>query len=306
MKPDICMYHGNCADGFTAAWAVWERWGSEVEYRAMHYGKEDYSGLTDKHVLFVDFAPKIDWEHDFDGRFWRGARSVAIIDHHKTAEATLMQSGINVLPPRHQFETHVNCHGVDGSPFIWALFDMERSGAALTWGWVWPELPAPAIVRYVEDRDLWKFKLDRSREVAANLFSHPYDFHVWKKVAQDIEYGFDKFCAAGEAIERKHFKDINEILAACTREMVIGGYVVSVANVPYTLASDAAGTLSKGKPFGACYFDRADCRVFSLRSRDDGVDVSEIAKRYGGGGHRNAAGFQAPHGWTGDDGSVSR
>ena len=26
MKPDICIYHGGCDDGFGAAWAVWKRW----------------------------------------------------------------------------------------------------------------------------------------------------------------------------------------------------------------------------------------------------------------------------------------
>jgi nanoRNase/pAp phosphatase (c-di-AMP/oligoRNAs hydrolase) len=30
---------------------------------------------------------------------------------------------------------------------------------------------------------------------------------------------------------------------------------------------------------------------FSLRSSDDGEDVAEVAKQYGGGGHRNASGF---------------
>lgn len=33
-------------------------------------------------------------------------------------------------------------------------------------------------------------------------------------------------------------------------------------------------------------------RVFSLRSSDEGVDVSDVAKQYGGGVHRNAAGFR--------------
>jgi hypothetical protein len=31
MKPDICIYHGNCADGFGAAWAVRRRFGGAVE-----------------------------------------------------------------------------------------------------------------------------------------------------------------------------------------------------------------------------------------------------------------------------------
>ena len=32
---------------------------------------------------------------------------------------------------------------------------------------------------------------------------------------------------------------------------------------------------------------------YSLRSKGD-FDVSELAKRHGGGGHKNAAGFQSP------------
>lgn len=56
---------------------------------------------------------------------------------------------------------------------------------------------------------------------------------------------------------------------------------------------DIAGELAKERPFGACYFDRQDGkRQWSLRSRDGGADVSEIAKRHGGGGHAQAAGFE--------------
>lgn len=35
-------------------------------------------------------------------------------------------------------------------------------------------------------------------------------------------------------------------------------------------------------------------RVYSLRSREGGINVAEIAKAHGGGGHKNAAGFRAP------------
>ena len=105
----------------------------------------------------------------------------------------------------------------------------------------------------------------------------------------------------GSAIERKHFKDIAELLAVSARPMVIGGHRVKVANLPYTMSSDAAGKLAEGEPFGACYMDTPDGRVFSLRSHgEQAVDVSEIAKAYGGGGHKNAAGFTAPIGWEGE------
>lgn len=80
--------------------------------------------------------------------------------------------------------------------------------------------------------------------------------------------------------------------------MVIDGFDVPVANLPYTLSSDAGHLMAQGEPFAACYWDTPAGRVFSLRSSDAGEDVSAVAKTYGGGGHRNAAGFQVPHSHT--------
>jgi oligoribonuclease NrnB/cAMP/cGMP phosphodiesterase (DHH superfamily) len=74
--------------------------------------------------------------------------------------------------------------------------------------------------------------------------------------------------------------------------MTIGGHSVPVASLPYTLVSDAAHAMAQGEPFAACYWDTAEARIFGLRSADDGIDVSEIAKTYGGGGHAKAAGFK--------------
>lgn len=106
----------------------------------------------------------------------------------------------------------------------------------------------------------------------------------------------------GEAIERKHFKDIAELISVTRREMVIGGTRVPVANLPYTLTSDAGHKMAMEHEsrIGGCYWDTPDGRVFSLRSTDDGPDVSAIAKLYGGGGHAHAAGFRVALGWEGD------
>lgn len=70
--------------------------------------------------------------------------------------------------------------------------------------------------------------------------------------------------------------------------------MVPVACLPYTLSSDAGHMMAKGEPFAACYWDTPEGRCFSLRSAEDGMDVSEIAKDYGGGGHKHAAGFRVP------------
>ena len=43
------------------------------------------------------------------------------------------------------------------------------------------------------------------------------------------------------------------------------------------------------------YYDHSTRQVkVSLRAHHDDADVSEVAKKYGGGGHRKAAGFALP------------
>jgi nanoRNase/pAp phosphatase (c-di-AMP/oligoRNAs hydrolase) len=60
-------------------------------------------------------------------------------------------------------------------------------------------------------------------------------------------------------------------------------------------SSDAGNLMAteyeQGKMFAATYIDGPKGRIFSLRSTKDGMDVSKIAERFGGGGHKNAAGF---------------
>lgn len=60
-----------------------------------------------------------------------------------------------------------------------------------------------------------------------------------------------------------------------------------------TLAAHEMLSKYPDAPFTACWFRRADGQIqYSLRSEDSRLDVSEVAKSLGGGGHRNAAGFQ--------------
>ena len=72
----------------------------------------------------------------------------------------------------------------------------------------------------------------------------------------------------------------------------ICGYTVPVVNAPHFMSSEVAGELSDGHPFAASYSIGANGKItYSLRSRDGGIDVSEIATAFGGGGHAQAAGF---------------
>lgn len=298
----LCIYHGNCADGFTAAWVVRRALGGNVEFVPGVYGAAPPS-VAGRDVILVDFSYKRPVLEDMAGV----ARSLLILDHHKTAAADLAGFPPPAAPPAaslpwaDHLQTGVAFYTDSCRPAV--IFDMDRSGAQIAWDFFFPGHARPVLVDYVGDRDLWRFEMPDSRAVAAAMFSFEYDFSVWDDLDLALRGGASRaaLVASGEAIERKRQKDVAELVGVTRREMVVGGFRVPVANLPYTMASDAAHLMAADAPFAACYFDRPDARVFSLRSRAGGADVSEIAALYGGGGHRNAAGFQQPHGWTGDD-----
>jgi len=298
-RKTMCIYHGNCADGFGAAWVVRKAMGDQVEFVAGVYGQEP-PDVEGKNVIIVDFS----YKYEVMARMSWKANSIIILDHHKSAAEDLgkfppFHAGVR-LDGRHAdgtvalgWESAHILMSSQNSPAIACCFDMNRSGAMLAWDHFFPAQEPPMLLRHIEDRDLWLFQLDGTREIQANLFSYPYDFEVWDTLmATDVQ----TLRSDGAAIERKHQKDVAELVAVTKRRLVIGGHDVPVASLPYTLTSDAGHLMAQGEPFAACYWDTPDGRVFSLRSTDEGMDVSEIAKQYGGGGHRNASGFRVPFG----------
>ena len=302
MSRPLCIYHGNCADGFTAAWAVREAL-KDVDFHPGIYGQEP-PDVAGRDVILVDFSYKRPvLEKMLQSGDVKQANTILILDHHKTAAEDL--AGLSA-PEENKFDPRwwrSNWEQECAWP-VRCLFDMERSGAQMAWDFFFPGKPRPILVDYVGDRDLWKFKMPGSREMAALIFSYPYEFDSWTELVYRCGTiaGREAMISEGRAIERKHHKDIAELVKVTRRTMRIGGIEMPVANLPYTLTSDAGNLMAKSaNGVAACYWDTPNGRVFSLRSTEDGPDVSEIAKGYGGGGHKHAAGFQRSIGWEGDD-----
>lgn len=271
MNTTLCIYHKNCADGFTAAWVVHEVYGDQADYVGGIYDT-NIPDLTGLDVIMVDYS----FKRDVILKMLETCESMLILDHHKTA---LEELG-DLVHPKLTME-----------------LDMNRSGAGIAWDHYFPGRKAPKALLHVQDRDLWKFDMLGTREIQAAIFSYDYTFEVWDALMNDdTSILFDE----GTAIERKHRKDTKELIATTKRHMIIGGTKVRVANIPAMFTSDAGNIMSVGKPFAACYWDTPGGRMFSLRSQEDGLDVSLIAKRYGGGGHKHAAGFRAVIGWEGE------
>ena len=274
MNP-LCIFHGDCDDGFAAAWVVRHHL-PEFEFFAGVYQQEP-PDVTDRDVILVDFSYKRAVLLQMAER----ARSLLVIDHHKTAAEDL--SG---FPEPEPFGTWL-----DAPPSVVALFDMNRSGAGLTWDYLYPGRPRPRFIDYIEDRDLWRKALPDGDLFTIALRSYPQDFEVWDDL---VSAGPEPLIAEGRSIHRYYRLRIEE-LKRNAYQATLAGHPAWVVNAPYFVASEVAGELAErdGVEFGACFHQFSNRRWgYSLRSRGD-FDVSGIAKKFGGGGHKNAAGFTA-------------
>lgn len=266
MHPDIiCIYHGNCADGFGAAWALHTALEHNVEYVEGHYGQEP-PDVTGKVVYMVDFS----YKRDVLLEMAKQARNITIIDHHDTAEKELVD-----LPD------NVTC-----------VFDQSKSGAVLTWEYFHSSWTVPYLLLLVQDRDLWKWELPETAEVSAALFSHEWTFEAW----DSFQAEWSTLRNEGAALLRKQKKDVAALVEDHNIIDVFGlvdDCAVPAVNCPWMFANDVGHALCEkfpDAPLSVTYMMLNNKVKFSLRSNNK-IHCGEIAKRFGGGGHPNAAGF---------------
>ena len=281
MSQPLCIYHGHCDDGFAAAYVVRAATGPGLfEFYPGVYQQEP-PDVTGRHVLFVDFSYKRPVLMEMAAK----ARSVVILDHHKTAAEDL--SGFREPAPFAEWDRNHNPPVEAAAEPVAALFDMNKSGAGLAWDFFFEGKKRARFIDYIEDRDLWRKVLPGGDEFTIALRSYPQDFEVWDGL---FRAGPTPLIAEGKSIQRYYRQRVEE-LKRSAYEAVIDGYTCWIANAPYFAASEVAGELAAKTDFGACYFEVEQGRwQYSLRSRGD-FDVSEVAKVFGGGGHKGAAGF---------------
>lgn len=267
MTPDLCIYHGHCDDGFGAAFAVWKAAHRDVTFFPAVYG-EDPPDVTGLNVAIVGFS----YKRPVMIGLAQKAKSILVLDHHKTAQADL--DGLSAECPNVTVE-----------------FDMERSGAVMAWHHFHPGIQMPKFFEYLQDRDLWTKRLPGVDQFTMALRSYPQDFQEWDRLCR----GFvTDLIEEGLSIER-YYRTLVESAKQHAFMREIGGHRVPVVNGSLFMSSEVAGELAADAPFAAMYAETENSVIWSLRSRaPDGIDVSEIAKKFGGGGHKHAAGFTLP------------
>jgi len=233
----------------------------DADFVAANYGElENIPDVTGKNVYILDFS----FPRAVLLKIKELAKSLVVIDHHKTASEDLF--------------------GLD-----FCIFDMQHSGASLTHKYFFPDEEPHWMVGYVEDRDLWKFELPKSVEINAAIASYPLDFEVWDALWRTKSLG--ELAQEGSAILRYQHQVVGKAVSNA-QEVIIRGHKVLIANSS-VLHSEVANILSQDRPFGVVWSQQADGRYrYSLRNKPGSeFDVSSVAKLYGGGGHKHAAGF---------------
>lgn len=267
----LVIYHWPCLDGFTAAWCAWEHFDGVVDLHPASYGDEP-PDVTGRRVYVLDFSyPRTVLEE-----MHSKASSLLVLDHHRSAQEAL-----------------------EGLPF--ATFDMERSGAGMAWDHFKVSRRRPWLVDYIEDRDLWRWKLADSRAVNAYLRSLEPTMEQWRKLGMYLlgpaRFPEPKLVECGQAILRWQTRVVMNTVERAGWGALLGSAsdaLVPIVNAGPELGSEIGNELALLAPFGVVWSHGANGYYYQLRSspqRADALDVSKVASAFGGGGHRHAAGF---------------
>lgn len=265
MSKVYIIYHFPCKDGFASA-LVANQYFNENDIETIllprDYNSEFPKCIEKGSKLYIlDFSYKKEIIEKVNQEY-----NVVILDHHKTAQFDLKN-------------------------FSNAIFDMNRSGAMLTWNYFYPGKEAPKLIKYIEDRDLWKFNYSETEYINHALDFLSWDFEEWEVYLDDDKV--NDLLETGEVIS-KYIKITIKKMLDNVYFSNISGYSVPTINIANgAIVSQALSYILKiypESPFAASYYIKENIIKYSLRSRND-FDVSEIAKKYDGGGHHSAAGF---------------
>jgi len=293
MKP-VVFYHDNCADGFGAAYAAWCRFKDDAEYISIQYNRFLYNSenatlsigrntvaLRGRRVYVLDFSfPRPQMEH-----IMSVANGVVWLDHHKTAFEIWCGKA-----PDSKFQRYE-----ENSAEFDIVLDNNKSGALLSWEWFFPREAPPKLLLHIDDYDRWQFKISGTKEINKAIWAAtPWSFADWESFASDEKY--DSLKDEGFAILRAHEANVRAVVSGATRQCRVECFDTLVglaANCPPHLQSDVGHELAtRSGTFGLLWYINKDGKCLcSLRSNGD-YDVSAIAKFFGGGGHKNAAGFE--------------
>ncbi len=262
IQDKVVIYHGNCWDGFSGAWIAHKKFGNEAFYYGMNYSMDIPLWLKGKEVYFIDFC----FSKEKMDQVVRDNKKVIVIDHHLSTQEVVKSM----------------------SEYV---FDVDHCGSVLAWKYFFKDEQIPKILEYIEDGDIWVWKQENSKEILAVLDIYDFTFDNWDNlmVRLEDEKQREEMIKQGQNILEYQESTIKR-LAKYADEAIIEGERALVINSPILTSELGHMLAQKGIHIGIVWYQVGRTIIVSLRG-DGMIDVSLIAKKYGGGGHHNASGF---------------
>ncbi len=256
------LYHAECPDGFGASFAAWKKFSEKAIYIPVFHHTDPPAEIYGKDVYLLDYS----YSEEKINAILPKIKSLTIIDHHISNQSAVKLARKSV-------------------------FDSNHSGAVLSWNYFFPNKKVPMFLRSIEDIDIWKFKLPYTRELSTIANFYDFDYKIWSKLIREIETknGIKKYIAQGRLLLERQEKYVDELVSNA-EEVEFEGYKCLSVNSPLYISFIGEALVKKVPPIGVIWSRRKNKVIVSLRS-DGTVDVSKLAQKYGGGGHRAAAGF---------------
>jgi len=327
-RPMVCLYHRNCADGLASlivAQAAHELYRKhfisvgEFHSIAMQYGRRtDFTSpelaplLYNADVYILDFSLS---KEEMD-QLRSVCSSVTMIDHH--ASAARVWGGYRT------FDDEAVAPSMGDDPKDWRCFmrvkiDDSCCGAQLAYDYFKStcanivedsELTTarfyhpnmPVMCAHVNDYDLWNWHLPDTG--AWNLLlrdgklpKDPLQFTAELDEITDLIFGepaiFNKELERCVQLHKQHV-DTCRRYAHKAQACELMGQDATIVNIPADYTNHTAEALKAIHPGRViiCWSASTDTVNVSLR-QSNGLqrDLSQLAERFGGGGHKNAAAF---------------
>ena len=224
--------------------------------------------ISGRDVYFIDIACSYQVIADLVAQ----GSAVTILDHHVSRKKDLKAA------------TH-------------AVYAQNHSGCYLAWKFFHPNKKVPLFVKVIEDNDLYRFAVPHTREYIAIFAGLAFDFKLWNKLERDLENPAKRkaYLTKGKTLLEYKWQLIERILPLAEK-VTFEGYTTYAlnANLFYSDATNELYKIHKA-PFAISWMYRDGKIKVSLRSKGT-VDVAQLAVKYGGGGHKSAAGFSFPFG----------
>ncbi len=261
----VILYHGNCPDGFGGAYAAWKKFGDSAEYIPLFRDVPPPApeSFSDAHLYFIDFS----YPQEQMDQYVANANGVTVLDHHEGVEDVI------TTMPEYRYTS-------------------EHSGSVIAWQYFHPETPAPLLLQYVEQGDLYKFEMPESEEILSYVYTRPQAFLEWDMLAAQLEDPIQR----ARIIEKgasyaEHKQVIVEQIMRQAELVEFEGHRTYLASTSKQFTSPVGNSLAKKLPPLAMVASVHSWGLrVSLRSDSD-TDVSALARKYGGNGHPYAAAF---------------